>query len=155
MCFYSEYFIDADQVQITLDIMDEELAKHYPDDMNMSEVLEIATVNVVITDDDLRRCEQAFPGYYGSDTYICTDYFGGVNAGGNEIILKWYGNGIWSTALAHELLHTWEWEVTGYRDDHLTPHLFVQYATEYGLDIMDVVEWATEYRLSEIFKEDG
>ncbi len=94
-----------DDVQDLLDIMDERLSYAYPDYDGMSEMLLYKPVSVEVTKERLYVYCEAVEG--SKNLYTCDHEVDGATIDSDLIYMR-YNACLGATALAHELLHSWE-----------------------------------------------
>jgi len=136
ICFDTEFKVDQNQVAAMILIIEDELLVDYPDTVPFSTLIDMIDVHVKMWDAKFAyNCEPLRPRdplTIGPEVYVCDGYNSGVNKWGEYIDVQ-YEYCLASSALPHELLHTWEDHNDGMRLDHLTPYLFTEYSLEYDL----------------------
>lgn len=156
ICFNTSKSISVDDVLNLVEITEQELLKWYPDTPPLSELFSDVGVKVYIRDEALAaHCEEI-----DDNIYVCDYWISGVAMDdGTKIYIRHQDCLAW-TALAHELLHTFElqWLGAEIQDafNHVTPHLFYQYL-DVDLDATyeDIVEDQVRIRLTHEFTSEA
>lgn len=118
--------LDSDEITRTVELVELEVQKHYPQVTNLSKSLREfdVWVHFIDTEGDLALgCDNT----QFEDLYVCDKTITGHNKGGSLLIVQ-YRECLGYSSLAHEIIHSVEFfylmDIIEDINSHMTPHLF-------------------------------